>query len=134
MLNEIDISFINKLDPKVEKIIEIDGVKYGSIKDMKNLSLGEYVDIDHYIQKPIDNLHKVCAILCRPVLKEEGDLYIIEDYNPETMEERANIFMEKMNVSQLFGLANLFQVGVSSYIEHLNLSSHNQKKVKKEKK
>jgi len=135
MLTKIDLSFINKMDKTLQKIIEIEGTKYGVVKDLKSLSLGEYVDIDTYIQEPIENLHKICSIMCRPIVSEDGDLYIIEKYNPETMDLRSKLFLEKMNIADLFAISNLFLTGVSSYTEHMNHSlSQLQKKTKKMKK
>jgi hypothetical protein len=122
-LNKIDISWINnKVEKDIQKIIEIDGIKYGAVKDMKELSLGEYIDLDSYSNKMNDNLHRVTAILMRPILKQEGELYIIEKYDNKNVEDRANLFMNKMNVAQLISLTDFFVDGASGFLKNMKIS------------
>ncbi len=106
---QIDISWLlEPIKPQIKNIIVIDGKRYGMIKDMKKLSLGEYVDLDHLITDVDNNLHKVCAILCRLIVQEDGELYIIEKYDGNNIEERAKLFYEKMNIVQLSSVTNFF--------------------------
>jgi hypothetical protein len=115
-IGKLDISWMAKdIKSKTEKIIEIDGKKYGVIKDMKNLTLGEYVDLDHFIKDAVNNMHKICAVLMRPVISQDGELYIIEKYDGK-IDERANIFFNKMNVVQLHALTSFFMDFASGYL------------------
>lgn len=56
-----------------------DGVEYGFIPNLNDISTGEFIDLDEYI-KDGKQLHKIAAILYRPVTKRNGKLYDIEKY------------------------------------------------------
>jgi len=127
-INQIDISFMNKsFDEKINKTISINGVKYGMVKELDKLSLGEYADLEELAtnkeQDSNKNLHKIAAILMRPVIDEDGDLYTIEKYDWETVEQRASIFLKEMNVAQLFGVSNFFLNSDNGSLSSSNLSS-----------
>lgn len=55
------------------------GVEYGFIPDLEQISLGEYVDIEDYILNAKD-WTKAMAVLFRPIKQRIGDLYDIEPY------------------------------------------------------
>lgn len=63
-----------------KKTFEYRGVKYGFIPDWTNFTTGEWVDMEEYLKDPIENAHKVMSILYRPIKRELGDKYEIEDY------------------------------------------------------
>jgi len=132
-LQAIDMSWITKDIPKnVEKIIKIEGKEYGIVKDIKKLSLGEYADCDEY-GKDIRNLHYISAILLRPVTDKDGEMYMIEKYDSNTLEERAKLFKEKLNIQQILGMNNFFLNSVNGSLKNLTNSSRKQAP-KKEKK
>ncbi len=107
-LENIDISFLYKYDNKIDDVIEIKGVKYGVVKDMKSLSLGEYADLDQFQSTSstdeLYNLHIISAILYRPV-SEDGKL---EKYNFETLNQRAELFKTELAVKNIIQLTNFF--------------------------
>jgi hypothetical protein len=118
-VKNIDISFINnEIKKELKKVITIDNKKYGLVKDLKKLTLGEYVDLDYYIT--IDsNLENICAIIMRPVIDEDGELYTIEKYDSETSKDRAILFGNKMNIEQMLGVYDFFIDGAAGYLESL---------------
>ena len=59
---------------------ELNGVEYGFIPNLEDLSLGEYIDLETYL-KDQKNLHKVAAVMYRPIVKKYSDLYDIENYS-----------------------------------------------------
>ena len=61
---------------------ELNGVKYGFIPNLEDLSLGEYIDLETYLKED-KNLHKTAAVMYRPITKEYDDLYDIESYNSD---------------------------------------------------
>ena len=128
-LNKIDINWLSEpMDDKIEKILEINGKKYGIIKEMKKLSLGEYVDLDSYILDINNNLHMIVAILMRPILSEDGDLYIIEKYDTNTHKARAELFLESMNVEQLINVSSFFSNSANGYLESMKSFLQSQEK------
>ena len=61
----------------------LEGVKYGFIPNMQNLTVGEFADLETYMEGGMfDNLQEVLAILYRPVTREKSKLYEIESYEP----------------------------------------------------
>ena len=58
---------------------KLNGIEFGFVPDLDEITAGEYADIEKY-QDGIDNLHKVMAVLFRPILNKEGKRYEIESY------------------------------------------------------
>jgi hypothetical protein len=54
-------------------------VEFGMIPDLKNISFGEYIDLDRYIGD-WTQMHRAMAILFRPITAKKGEFYEIEDY------------------------------------------------------
>ena len=65
---------------------EIDGVKFGFIPKLDEMSLGEYIDLESTFGN-WEKMHKAMAILYRVVNFEKGEKYTINSY--ETNEELA---------------------------------------------
>jgi hypothetical protein len=102
---------------KFINIIEINGIRYGFQKDLHKLTLGEWIDMEHYIVNGdvIDNLHYITAILYRKVVRE-GDEYFdyeIEPYTDVQLEGRAKLFKYNVNIEQVYGIAVFFYLIVS---------------------
>ena len=64
---------------------KLDGIEYGFIPNLDDMTFGEYVDLDTYIGK-WDDIEKAMAVLYRPITLKKGDKYIIEDYEPGNFE------------------------------------------------
>jgi hypothetical protein len=56
-----------------------DGVEYGFVPNMDELTVGEIADLDNYI-KDWQNMDKAMSVLYRPIKLKKGGNYIIEDY------------------------------------------------------
>jgi len=66
---------------------KLNGVEYGFIPDLDEMSLGEYIDLDNNASK-WDNMHIAMNVLYRPVVTSKVGKYNIEEYtisNPEKM-------------------------------------------------
>lgn len=72
---------LNILNDKPDFIhrFTFDGVEYGFIPNLNDITTGEFIDLDEYIKEG-KQLHKIAAILYRPVTKRNGKLYDIEKY------------------------------------------------------
>ena len=72
----------------VEKFT-LNGVQYGFIPDLDEMSLGEYIDLDNNISSWAE-MHKAMNVLYRPIKIKKGDKYSIEDYdvsNPQALKD-----------------------------------------------
>tara|TARA_R110002020_G_scaffold91170_1_gene221622 strand:+ start:425 stop:1024 length:600 start_codon:yes stop_codon:yes gene_type:complete len=71
-----------KQDSSLKKIIEVNGKRYGFHPDLDSITLGEYADLETMIKNDIEkNMPEVCAILYRPIVEENNDVYTIEAYD-----------------------------------------------------
>jgi hypothetical protein len=72
----------------VEQFV-LDGVTYGFIPDLDEMSLGEYIDLDNNASK-WENMHIAMNVLYRPVKDIRKEKYNIVDYtttNPDKMKD-----------------------------------------------
>ena len=70
--------FKDKLELK--KTFEIQGVKFGFINELEDISFGEYIDLESNIID-VQSFHKAMAVMYRPITSQKGDKYTIEKYN-----------------------------------------------------
>jgi len=104
--------------PDLTKFFELKGTKYGFIPALNDISLGEFVDLDNYM-KDWSTMHRAMAVLYRPVTKEKGERYDIEDYAPD--ESREELF-KQMPVSVALG-AMVFFYRLGNVLAQHTLSS-----------
>ena len=80
-MNEI-IKILNDLleiKPKLINRFELNNISYGFIPVLEDISLGEYVDIENYMQS-WEDMHKAMSVLYRPILQSHKDKYNIIEY------------------------------------------------------
>lgn len=81
-LNEVLLKLsavINKV-PEHIATFKLNGVKYGFIPNLDEISTGEFIDLETYLKEPED-LWKAMSVLYRPITKEgQGGKYEIEAY------------------------------------------------------
>lgn len=84
---------------------KMNGVEYGFIPVLDDISMGEYIDLDNYFSD-WDNMHKAMSVLYRPVTHSKDDRYDIEPYNgTERSEEYKNMPMDVVMGSFIFFLS-----------------------------
>lgn len=72
------LSIVGGKHPLVRRL-SFRGKEYGFVPNLEEMSFGEYIDLDAYLAD-MDMLHKTVGVLYRPIVKEKGDLYEIEEY------------------------------------------------------
>ena len=83
-----------------KNIITIDGKDYGFHPNFEQLTLGEWADLETFIQQDLqNNLPKICAILYRPIKEKGKNAYIIEAYDG-SIDVRAEKF-KRMKAEQV---------------------------------
>lgn len=65
--------------PSLVNTFKIDGIEYGFIPNLDEMSFGEYIDLDTYIGD-WDNIDKAMGVLYRPVEMRKGNRYHIKEY------------------------------------------------------
>ena len=79
--NEV-IEVLNSNVPFTNRF-ELEGVKYGFIPDLQQISLGEFIDLEEGLADS-KSFHKAAATMFRPIVKEAGELYTIDGYEAST--------------------------------------------------
>jgi len=87
--------------PQLKKRFVLNGVEYGFIPNLDDMTLGEYVDLDTYISK-WDDMHKAMAVLYRPIETSLGNKYTIEKYTGENQDTMKDIPLDIVFGSMLF--------------------------------
>lgn len=116
-----DINRVFETMPKLVQRFKLNGVEFGLIPNFDNMSFGEYVDINNYIDN-VEDFHKALAVLYRPIKSKVKDLYEIEEY------KGSDVWAEQMKYAPLdtilgakvffYDLANeLLQVTLNSLEE-----------------
>ncbi len=75
---EILLDMLNR-KPKLRQRFVMNGVEYGIIPDLSDMSFGEFVDLDTYAND-WEQMDKALAVLFRPVKSSFKNNYLIKDY------------------------------------------------------
>lgn len=88
VINEINQVLLE--EPKFQQRFSFEGVDYGFIPNLDDISFGEYIDLDENMTS-WDSMHKAMSVLYRPIEMEKGERYTIKKYegidNEETMKK-----------------------------------------------
>ncbi len=104
--------------PKLVQRFTMDGVEYGFIPNLDDMSLGEYIDLDTHLSS-WENMHLAMAVLYRPVTNTLKHKYLIADYEAKNQEKMKNMPMDAVLGSMLF----FYRLGIdlsrvmTSYLE-----------------
>jgi len=73
------IDAIFSVEKELVTTFKIKGIEFGFIPDIENISWGEYIDLDNYVND-WESMHKAMAVMYRPITEKIKDQYLIEDY------------------------------------------------------
>ncbi len=101
------INHINKLFDQEHKFIPtfyLNGVSYGFIPNLDEITYGENKDVTSYINE-WGNMHKAMAVLFRPLKQKQGHKYLIEEYEGS---HKYSEVMKQMPLSVVLGAMVFF--------------------------
>ena len=87
--------------PQLVKEFKMNGMTYGFIPKLEDMSFGEYIDLDTYIGD-MDNIHRAMNVLYRPIKQKYQDKYLIEDYTGDDPDKMKGMPMDAVLSSILF--------------------------------
>jgi hypothetical protein len=121
------MSLLPQAKPAFVDRFEIDGVKYGFFPKWRDLTFAEFVDMDTLsTKKPeevLDYLHIIAAIMYRPITEEKSEHdFKIEKYDVKTMQERAELFKKKLDVTYILGAQFFFIKFAKRFSDYSQLS------------
>jgi hypothetical protein len=121
-----------KVNTTLNMIITIDNVEYGFHPNLEEITFAEFVDLDNYLSDAWVNMHKIMAILYRPITKQNKKKYKIEEYDSTKCMQTAEIFKKSLSVATVNGASNFFLTIAGEYLVVLQSSlSKKQKKMLK---
>ena len=103
--------------PKQRTFFDLNGVEYGFIPDLDEMSLGEYIDLDNNITN-WETMQVAMNVLFRPVKIKKANKYSIEDYMVEGSDDLKQMPLDAV-ISSIFFLHNL---GIELSIHTMNYS------------
>ena len=107
------ISNIFVEEPKFIDRFDYGGKEFGFIPKLDDISFGEYVDLDTYLQD-WQLMHKAMAVLFRPITLKRKDKYLIEDY-----ESAEKYDLKCMPLNVVFGSLVFFYHLRSELLRHI---------------
>ena len=87
-------------------IIKIGGRDYGFHPDLLGMTLGEFIDLSSLDPGFWPTAHKALAILYRPVTRQKGDRYRVEDYRADHL-DAAPQFLD-LDMATVMGATSFF--------------------------
>lgn len=95
------LSEMFKETPPLVKEFTMNGVDYGFIPNIEEMTFGEYVDLDTYIGD-FDNIEKAMGVLYRPIIQRYSDKYLIEEYKGDKSDLMKDMPMDAVLGSIVF--------------------------------
>lgn len=87
--------------PSLVNLFKMNGVEYGFIPDLDDMTFGEYVDLDTFIGDT-ENLHRAMNVLYRPIKIKKNGRYQIVNYDSEKFKDMLGMPMDAVISSILF--------------------------------
>lgn len=124
------------LEPKSPDLVftfSLSGVTYGLENDWSNMSWGQWVDLEVYSQpdKINENIHKILALLYRPIIIEKGTKYKLSKFKSSDVDERAELFKKELGVDIWFGVGSFFLLILNEYTTRIDTSMKARRKLEK---
>lgn len=124
------ISDMFEQKPQLVQRFYMNGIEYGFMPNLDDMSMGEYVDVDTYIGD-WQEMEKAMSVLYRPIENTHKEKYNIKEYNGENFERMLDMPMDAVISSMLF----FYRLGIDlsktmmNYLEDKNnkhlLHNHN---------
>ena len=107
--------------PNLRRHFKINGVEYGFIPKLDDISLGEYVDLDAFLGD-WENMHRAMAVLYRPIDQKYGEKYSIKEYEAGDGETMKDMPLDAVISSILF----FYHLGIDLSQAMMNYLEENQ--------
>jgi hypothetical protein len=88
-----------------KKTIQLNGLSL-KLKPLNEITVGEFIDLNHLLEEPIRNVHEIAAILYKQYRANEWGHEIEEPYT-YNLKERSEAFLE-LPITEIYGLIYQF--------------------------
>ena len=108
------------------------GVTYGLENDWSNMKWGQWIDLEVYSQqdKMYENLHKVLALLYRPIEIENGTKYKLTEFKSSEVDSRSEV-MKEVDVIIWYSVSAFFLHILKEFTTRINTSLKVKMKIEK---
>ena len=119
----ITTQFTDKsISDELHNVFTHNGVEYGLENNWQKLAWGAWVDLEVFSSEDIEeNIHLLMSVLYRPIKERKKNKYVLEPYDADTIEERANEFLT-LPVNYWFGVSVFFFITVNLYMKDIESS------------
>lgn len=115
--SNIKFIFEGKNDDPIKWSYVIDGVEYKLATDMTHMSTREFMDLNSFFKDKeniSNNIHLILAIVYRPVVNGEIELYSTKD-----VFKRADLFLDIMTCESILTLMVFYSALMIAFYEHI---------------
>jgi len=119
----ITTQFTDKsISDELHNVFTHNGVEYGLENNWQKLAWGAWVDLEVFSSEDIEeNIHLLMSVLYRPIKERKKNKYVLEAYDADNIEERANEFLT-LPVNYWFGVSVFFFITVNLYMKDIESS------------
>ena len=87
--------------PDLVTKFKLNGIEYGFIPELDEISFGEYIDLDTYLGD-WENIHTAMNVLYRPINSKKGERYTINEYDVSTKDKLLDMPLDAVISSVFF--------------------------------
>ena len=87
--------------PDLVTKFKLNGIEYGFIPELDEISFGEYIDLDTYLGD-WENIHTAMNVLYRPINSKKGERYTINEYDVSTKDDLLDMPLDAVISSVFF--------------------------------
>jgi len=117
LLNDITAQLTNVKELPLVHRFKQDGVSFGFIPNLEDISVGEFIDLDSLMKQDPLQLEQIMSVLYRPVKKSWFSKYSIEDY---TGTDKYNKIFLNTDFRIILGAIFFFAILKESLLNHLD--------------
>ena len=124
------VNLFQQGESKLFQRVTIKGKEYGMHSNLSDITTSEFADIQEFEKKGFsENLHKILAVLYRPIIQEASGLYRLESYTG--LEGRDELFKEHFPCEAVDGSIVFFWTLRNELLQtsHTSLSRRERRKL-----
>ncbi len=123
------LSTVLKEKPEFKQTFKYNGIEFGFIPDLENISWGEYMDIEQNLTN-WDTYHIALSVMYRPITKKYKDTYEIMEYKGDTaFHELFKMIGLDIAISGSLFFWNLEKALLNNILTSLDQEKKNQSKI-----
>lgn len=109
------LSFISELpSSQLTERFTVNGIEFGILPNLNAITVGELIDLEEYLANWNTSIHKLMAIIYRPIVQSDAFGYTVEEYDTQRSAKAAEWFDQQVSIETLYGATIFFSIGGSN--------------------